>query len=144
MKTVFAKQGKVEKKWYLVDAKGQTLGRLAAKIAVIVRGKHKPIYTPNVDTGDYVIVVNAAQVRLTGKKLTDKIYYRHSNYPGGIKSVTAGQVLQKHPERLIMYAVKGMLPKNRLGRKLLKKVKVFKDQEHTHQAQQPQALEIVT
>ncbi|HLC16725.1 MAG TPA: 50S ribosomal protein L13 [Thermodesulfovibrionia bacterium] len=142
MKTVFAKKNEVEKKWYVVDAKGMILGRLAVRIAVILRGKNKPIFTPNVDAGDYVIVLNAADVRLTGNKLKDKMYYRHSGYPGGIKTINAEQLLQRSPEKVIMLAVKGMLPKNRLGRALLKKLRVFKGATHNHIAQQPEPIDI--
>jgi large subunit ribosomal protein L13 len=142
MKTVFAKKNEVEKKWYVVDAKGMTLGRLAVRIAVILRGKNKPIFTPNVDAGDYVIVLNAADVRLTGNKLKDKMYYRHSGYPGGIKAISAEQLLQRSPEKVIMLAVKGMLPKNRLGRALLKKLRVFKGATHNHIAQKPEPIDI--
>ncbi len=131
-----------ERKWYVTDAKGQVLGRLATRIATILRGKHKPIYTPHVDGGDHVIVINAKQVVLTGKKLTDKVYYRHSGYPGGIKARTAEEILNgAHPERIIEMAVKGMMPKNSLGRSMLKKLKVYAGPDHEHEAQQPQPLE---
>ena len=142
MKTVFAKKNEIEKKWYIIDAKGMTLGRLAARIAVILRGKNKPIFTPNVDTGDYVIVINAEGVRLTGNKLKQKIYYRHSGYPGGIKMITAEHLLNRSPERVIMLAVRGMLPKNRLGRAQLKKLRVFKGTAHPHISQKPEPIEI--
>ncbi|SEN61555.1 50S ribosomal protein L13 [Lihuaxuella thermophila] len=135
--TYMAKPMEVERKWYVVDAKGKTLGRLASEVATILRGKHKPQYTPHVDTGDFVIVINASQVELTGKKLTKKIYYRHSGYPGGLKMTTAGQMRATRPERMIELAVKGMLPKNSLGRQQLKKLKVYAGSEHPHQAQQP-------
>ena len=141
-KTYLAKPEEVEKKWYVVDASGKTLGRLATKIATILMGKHKPIYTPHVDTGDYVIVVNAEKIKLTGKKWDQKKYYRHSGYPGGLKVVTARQLLQKHPEKLIFLAVKRMLPKNKLGRKMLRKLKVYAGPEHPHQAQKPETLEL--
>ena len=131
----------VEKKWYVVDASGKVLGRLANKIAVVLMGKHKPTYTPHVDTGDYVIVVNADKVVLTGKKLDQKKYYRHSGYPGGLKELTARQMFEKHPEKVIYLAVKRMLPKNKLGRKMLKKLKVYAGPEHPHQAQKPEPLE---
>ncbi|MFQ5692400.1 MAG: 50S ribosomal protein L13 [Nitrospinota bacterium] len=130
------------RKWYVVDASGQVLGRLATRIATVLRGKHKPVYTPHVDGGDHVIVINAERVVLTGRKLKDKVYYRHSGYPGGIKSESAGDVLRTHPERLIERAVRGMLPKNRLGRAMLKKLKVYAGAEHKHEAQQPQPLEL--
>ncbi len=141
-KTLMAKPSEIEKKWYVVDATEKTLGRLATKIAMILMGKHKPLYTPHVDTGDYVVVVNAEKVKLTGKKLDQKMYYRHSGYPGGLKMVTARQLLQKHPEKLIYLAVKRMLPKNKLGRRMLKKLKVYAGPEHPHQAQKPQPLEL--
>jgi len=142
MKTVFVKKEDVQRKWYLVDAEGATLGRLAAKIATYLRGKHKPIFTPNVDTGDYVIVVNAEKIKLTGKKLTDKVYYWHSGYRGGLKAATAKELLEKSPERLIKDAVWGMLPKNRLGRQVFKKLKVYKGPEHPHSAQKPEKIKI--
>ncbi len=131
----------VDKKWYVVDASGKVLGRLASKIAVVLMGKHKPTYTPHVDTGDYVIVVNADKVVLTGKKLDQKKYYRHSGYPGGLKELTARQMFEKHPEKVVYLAVKRMLPKNKLGRKMLKKLKVYTGPDHPHQAQKPEPLE---
>lgn len=140
MKTYAAKPQEVERKWYVVDAEGQTLGRLASQVAAILKGKHKPIYTPHVDTGDHVIVINAEKIRLTGKKLHNKRYYRHSGYPGGIKSVTAGELLNRHPERVIKAAVWGMIPHNRLGRKMIKKLRVYAGSEHPHAAQQPETL----
>ncbi|RMG61017.1 MAG: 50S ribosomal protein L13 [Deltaproteobacteria bacterium] len=140
--TYFAKPGEVERKWYVVDAEGKTLGRLASEIARILRGKHKPQFTPHVDTGDFVIVVNAEKVKLTGRKLDRKIYYRHSGYPGGIKSVTARKLLEKFPERVIEYAVWGMLPKNSLGRRQFRKLKVYRGPNHPHEAQKPEKLEI--
>ena len=130
------------RKWYVADAKGQVLGRLATRVATILRGTHKPMYTPHVDGGDHVIVINAEQVVLTGKKRTDKVYYRHSGYPGGIKAKTAEEILSgAHPERIIEMAVKGMMPKNSLGRSMLKKLKVYAGPDHEHEAQQPQPLE---
>ncbi len=141
MKTYSAKIADIERKWYVVDATGCVLGRLASVVATHLRGKHKPIYTPHVDTGDHIIVINADKVTLTGKKLNEKRYYRHSGYMGGLKSMTAKQVLQKRPENLVMHAVRGMLPKNRLGRKILKKLKVYAGSEHPHTAQQPEALQ---
>ena len=141
-KTKMFKKEEIPRKWYVVDASGKTLGRLASRIAIILMGKHKPEYTPHVDTGDYVIVVNADKVVLTGKKLDQKIYYRHSGYPGGLKMISAGQMLQKHPERLIYLAVKRMLPKTALGRKMLKKLKVYASPDHPHSAQKPEPLEI--
>lgn len=130
------------KKWYVVDAEGKTLGRLATQVAVVLRGKNKPGFTPHLDMGDHVIVVNAEKVNLTGRKLEQKTYFRHTGYPGGTKIISAGNLLQKHPERIITFAVKGMLPKNSLGRKLMKKLRVFVGPEHKHQAQKPEPLEI--
>ncbi|MDP1759495.1 MAG: 50S ribosomal protein L13 [Thermodesulfovibrionales bacterium] len=141
MKTRFAKKTDIEYKWYLVDAKDAVLGRLAVKIAVCLRGKNKAIFTPNVDTGDFVVVVNAEKVRTTGKKLDDKIYYHHSGYPGGIKARTLRERLSKEPQKVISDAVWGMLPKNRLGRAMLKKLKVYKGSEHPHAAQKPEILQ---
>ncbi len=141
-KTYSAKPEEIERTWYVVDAEGKTLGRLAAEIAKILRGKHKPIYTPHVDTGDYVIVINADKVRVTGKRLDQKIYYRHSGYIGGLKAVPLRRMLETHPERVIEHAVKGMLPKNRLGRKMYKKLKVYASPDHPHQAQKPQPLDL--
>ncbi len=141
-KTYSAKPEEIERTWYVVDAEGKTLGRLAAEIAKILRGKHKPIYTPHVDTGDYVIVINADKVRVTGKRLDQKIYYRHSGYIGGLKAVSLRRMLETHPERVIEHAVKGMLPKNRLGRKMYKKLKVYASPDHPHQAQKPQPLDL--
>ncbi len=140
MATPMAKKGEVERKWHLVDAQGKTLGRLATRVAVLLRGKNKPIFTPHVDAGDFVIVVNADKVVLTGKKLKDKLYIHHSGYPGGLKSISAEKLMQKKPERLISMAVQGMLPKNKLGRKLIKKLKVYTGANHPHEAQQPEAL----
>jgi large subunit ribosomal protein L13 len=140
MKTQFAKKGSVERKWYVVDAKDAVLGRLATKVATYIRGKNKPVFTPHVDTGDFVIVINADKVRLTGKKLTDKIYYHHSGYIGGLKARTAKELMDKKPEKLIEHAVWGMLPKNRLGRAMIKKLKVYKGSEHPHKAQSPEIL----
>jgi large subunit ribosomal protein L13 len=142
VKTFTAKPHEIERKWFVVDAQGQTLGRLATQVATVLRGKHKPIYTPHVDCGDYVIVVNADKIHVTGQKLDDKIYYRHSNYPGGLKQVTLRRQLQTHPERVIEAAVRGMLPKNRLGRKMFKKLKVYAGPDHPHQAQQPESFDL--
>lgn len=143
MRTTFmAKPNQVERKWVVVDAADQTLGRLATEVATLLRGKHKPEYTPHVDTGDFVIVINASKVHLTGRKAEKKVYYRHSGYPGGIKSVTAGELREKNPERMIELAVKGMLPKNSLGRQQLKKLKVYAGSEHPHEAQKPEKREI--
>lgn len=142
MSTVFAKPGHVRGDWYLVDASGKTLGRLASEIARRLKGKHKPIYTPHVDTGDHIVVVNAEKIHVTGRKLEDKVYYHHSGYIGGIKSIGLGKLLDEHPERAIEFAVKGMLPKNPLGRRMFKKLHVFAGDKHPHAAQQPQPLEI--
>ncbi|RME11745.1 MAG: 50S ribosomal protein L13 [Ardenticatenia bacterium] len=144
MKTISIKPEEVQREWWVVDAEGKTLGRLATQIATILRGKHKPYYTPHVDCGDYVIVINAEKVAVTGNKLDQKIYYRHSGYPGGLKQRTLREQLQRHPELVIEKAVKGMLPKNRLGRKMFKKLKVYAGPEHPHQAQQPKPLELDT
>ncbi len=140
MKTFVTKPAEVERKWYVVDAEGQTLGRLASKVATIIRGKHKPIYSPSVDCGDYVIVVNADKIAVTGRRMDQKKYYRHSGYPGGIKSITLREQLEKYPTRPVEAAVKGMLPKNVLGRQMLKKLKVYAGPAHPHQAQEPEPL----
>ncbi len=142
MKTYMAKKGEVERKWYIIDASGKIVGRLATKIATILRGKHKPEFTPHVDTGDFVIVVNAEKIKFTGKKFENKKYYKHTGYIGGLKETTAKEMLEKKPEEIIIQAVKGMLPKNRMRKKLLKKLRVYKGEEHPHQAQQPEILEI--
>ncbi|RME86277.1 MAG: 50S ribosomal protein L13 [Caldilineae bacterium] len=141
-KTYSAKASEIEREWFVVDAEGKTLGRLATEIARILRGKHKPIYTPHVDCGDYVIVINADKIRVTGKRLDQKIYYRHSGYIGGLKSTSLRTMLERHPERVLELAVKGMLPKNRLGRKMFKKLKVYARPDHPHAAQQPKPLEL--
>lgn len=141
MKTFTAKPKEIERKWYLVDASGCVLGRLASFVATRLRGKHKPLYTPHVDTGDHIIVINADRIALTGKKWDEKLYYRHSGYIGGLKSITAKELLKKRPEDLVMHAVRGMLPKNRLGRKMLKKLKVYAGSEHPHVAQRPEILQ---
>jgi len=140
MKTQFAKKGEVERKWHVVDAEGKILGRLATQIAVRLRGKDKPIFTPHVDTGDFVVVVNAAKVRLTGRKADQKVYMRHSGYPGGLKSESYKERLKRKPEEVLREAVQGMLPKNRLGRALIKKLKVYSGAEHPHGAQKPEPL----
>lgn len=140
-KTYHPKPGEVTHRWYVVDAQGKTLGRLASRLARLLLGKDKPEYTPGVDVGDFVIVVNAEAIDVTGRKLDEKIYYRHSGYPGGLKSLTLRQQLSKFPERVITLAVKGMLPKNRHGRRLLKKLKVYAGPDHPHQGQQPEPLE---
>lgn len=142
MKTVSVRREDAQHDWYVVDAAGRTLGRLASEIARRLRGKHKPAYTPHVDTGDYIVVVNAEQVRVTGLKETDKIYYRHSGYPGGIKATPLAKLRATHPERIVANAVKGMMPRNSLGRAMLKKLKVYAGPSHPHAAQQPQVLDI--
>ncbi|MEM7096881.1 MAG: 50S ribosomal protein L13 [Pseudomonadota bacterium] len=142
MKTVSMRPQDVERSWWVIDAEDKTLGRLSTEIARRLRGKHKPEYTPHVDTGDYIIVVNAEKVRVTGKKETDKIYWRHSGYPGGIKGTSVADMRSTHPERMIEKAVKGMLPKNPLGRAMYRKLKVYAGSDHPHAAQQPQALEL--
>ncbi|MFH1595614.1 MAG: 50S ribosomal protein L13 [Pseudomonadota bacterium] len=140
MKTYTARTGEVRRQWYVVDAQGKVLGRLASRIAMVLRGKTKPTFTPHIDTGDFVVVVNAGQVQLTGRKLDNKFYYRHSGYPGGLKEISARHLLQKKPEEVLRHAVRGMLPKNSLGRHLLTKLKVYAGGEHPHQAQQPVPL----
>ncbi len=142
MKTFSAKPAEVRRDWFVIDATDKTLGRMATEIARRLRGKHKPEYTPHVDTGDYIVVVNAEKVQVTGNKPKDKMYHRHTGYPGGLKSMPFEKMIQSHPERLIELTVKGMLPKNPLGRAMLKKLKVFAGPEHDHSAQQPKALEI--
>jgi large subunit ribosomal protein L13 len=142
MKTFSAKPAEVKRDWYIIDAAGKTLGRLSTELARRLRGKHKAEYTPHVDTGDYLIVINAEKVRVTGNKEQDKIYYKHTGYIGNMKSVSLGKLRQTHPERIIETAVKGMLPKNPLGRAMFKKLKVYAGEIHGHQAQQPKLLEI--
>ena len=142
MKTYMANPDKIERKWYVVDAEGQTLGRMASEIAKVLRGKNKPEYTPHVDTGDYVVVVNAEKVKVSGKKLQQKIYYNHSDYVGGMKETTLAEMMAKKPEKVIELAVKGMLPKGPMGRDMIKKLHVYAGAEHNHAAQQPKALEI--
>jgi large subunit ribosomal protein L13 len=142
MKTYSAKAGEVNQDWFVVDAADKTLGRLASEIAHRLRGKHKPEYTPHVDTGDYIVVINAEKVKVTGAKATDKMYHHHTGYPGGIKSISFEKLIDKAPERVIQGAVKGMLPRNPLGRAMFKKLKVYAGSEHPHAAQQPQALNI--
>jgi len=142
MKTYSAKPGAVNNDWYVVDAQGKVLGRLAAQIATRLRGKHKPEYTPHVDTGDYIVVVNAAKIRVTGNKAEDKKYYRHTGYPGGIREINFAKLQAKYPGRVLQKAVKGMLPKGPLGNAMLKKLKVYAEGAHPHSAQQPKALEI--
>ena len=140
MKTYMANPDKIERKWYVVDAEGQTLGRLAAEIAKVLRGKNKPEFTPHVDTGDYVVVVNAEKVKVTGKKLAQKVYYNHSDYVGGMKETTLAELMAKKPEKVIELAVKGMLPKGPLGRSMIKKLHVYAGAEHAHQSQKPEVL----
>jgi ribosomal protein L13 len=142
MKSFMASPSTVERKWYVVDAEGKTLGRLASEVANVLRGKNKPTYTPHIDTGDYVIVVNAEKIQVTGKKLAQKIYYHHSEYVGGMKEATLREMMQKKPEFVITHAVKGMLPKGPLGRQMLKKLHVYAGPEHNHAAQKPETLDI--
>jgi len=142
VKTYVVKESDISREWYVVDAAGLTLGRLASEIARILRGKHKPIYTPNLDVGDFVIVVNASKIAVTGRKMDQKMYYRHSGYPGGLKQSSLRDMMRRHPTFAVRRAVKGMLPKNTLGRKMLKKLKVYAGPEHPHQAQQPKPLEL--
>ena len=143
MKTFLPSEKDIKRNWWLVDAEGLELGRLASRIALLLQGKRKRIYTPHIDTGDFVVVVNAEKVKLTGRKLDTKIYFHHSGYPGGLKARTARQILESHPERLIQLAVKRMLPKNKLGRKMFKRLKVYRGPEHPHEAQKPQELDIM-
>jgi large subunit ribosomal protein L13 len=142
VRTFTQKTANIERKWYVVDAEGETLGRLASRIAPILKGKHKPTYTPHLDCGDFVIVVNAKKVKVTGQKLDQKRYYRHTGYPGGVRSISLRDQLATHPERVLQAAVRGMLPKNRLGRQMIKKLKVYPGDAHPHQAQQPKELEL--
>jgi large subunit ribosomal protein L13 len=140
MKTFVTKPAEIDRDWYVVDATNQTLGRLASKIATILRGKHKPNYSPAVDCGDYVVVINAEKIAVTGRRMEQKTYYRHSNYPGGLTETTLRDMLIKHPDRPILFAVRGMLPKNSLGRKMIGKLKVYAGPDHPHEAQQPEPL----
>jgi len=141
MRTTYTvKAGEIERKWYVVDCEGQTLGRISSEIAKVLMGKHKPIYTPHLDTGDYVIVINAEKIAVTGKKLDQKLYRRHSGHPGGLKETNLKTMLDKKPEEVIKHSVKGMLPKKALGAKMLKKLKVYKGTEHNHEAQKPEVL----
>ena len=142
MKTYSARKGEVERSWWVVDASDETLGRLASRIAKVLQGKNKPVYTPNIDTGDFVVVINAEKVKVTGRKKSQKSYHSHSGYPGGARSHTLREMLEKHPDRVILQAVKGMLPKNRLARQQLRKLKVYAGAEHPHAAQSPQRLDI--
>lgn len=142
MKTPSAKNTDVDKKWHIVDADGMVVGRLASRVASVLRGKDKPIFTPHVDTGDFVVIINADKVRLTGRKLEQKTYYRHTGYTGGIKKEVAGDIMKKNPEKIILSAVRGMLPKNRLGRRQFRKLKVYSGPDHPHTAQKPEALNL--
>lgn len=142
MPTSMPRESDIQRKWFVVDAEGQVLGRLATRVATVLRGKHKPIFTPHLDVGDHVVVINAEKVQLTGRKLKDKLYRWHTGYIGGLKEVSAETMLRTHPDRVIEWAVEGMLPKNRLGRAMAKKLKVYRGAEHPHEAQQPQPLEV--
>jgi large subunit ribosomal protein L13 len=142
MKTYSAKPTEVEQKWYLIDAKGMNLGRLSTKIAELLMGKHKPTYSPNVITGDVVVVINCAKIKVTGNKLTDKFYYRHSGYPGGLRETSLKEMLEKHPNRVIEHSVAGMLPKNKLKAEMLKNLKVYATEEHKHDAQKPEIIKV--
>jgi len=144
MATISAKKNEIERTWYIVDAKNKVLGKLATEVATILRGKHKPLFTPHVDTGDFVVVINAQKIHLTGSKLDKKMYYRHSGYPGGIKAASAGELLAKNPETIIKHAVRGMLPKNKLGREQFRKLKVYPGKEHPHTSQMPQERTIIS
>ena len=141
MKTIFVKPKDVERKWWLVDAEDQVLGRLASRIVLVLRGKHKPIYSPHMETGDFVVVVNAEKVKITGKKREEKLYYRHSGYPGGLKTEVLGKILVKKPTFPLEHAIKGMLPKGKMGRKIFLNVKIYAGPEHPHEAQKPEKLE---
>jgi len=142
VKTYSAKKSDIQREWFVVDAAGQNLGRLATRIATLLRGKHKPIFTPSMDTGDFVIVVNADKIAVTGRKLDQKMYYRYSGYPGGLTETSLRRMLEAHPTRVVEFAVRGMLPKNRLGRAMLKKLKVYAGATHPHEAQQPKPLDV--
>jgi large subunit ribosomal protein L13 len=137
VRTYTTKPEDIKREWFVIDATGMTLGRLASQIATVLKGKHKPIYSPHLDTGDFVVVVNAHKVRVTGRKLDQKFYYRHSGYPGGLKEISLRDQLNRHPDRVIRFAVRGMLPKNRLGRQMIKKLKIYATPGHPHEAQQP-------
>ena len=142
MKSYIAKPADIERKWYVVDAAGKTLGRLATEVATVLRGKHKPTYTPHMDCGDYVIVINAEKVEVTGKKRKEKVYKRHTGYPGGLRETTFEKLIAKKPEEIVRHAVKGMMPNGKLGRQMYKKLKVYAGPEHNHQAQKPEVLEV--
>jgi large subunit ribosomal protein L13 len=141
MSSFIQKPAEVERKWYVVDAEGKTLGRMASEVAAILRGKNKPTFTPHVDCGDYVIVINAEKVAVTGKKRQEKIYKRHTGYPGGLRELTFEQLMEKHPEEVVKHAIKGMMPTGKLGRQMYKKLKVYAGPEHNHQAQKPEVLD---
>jgi large subunit ribosomal protein L13 len=142
MKTISAKKEDIKRDWYVVDAADQVLGRLASRVASILRGKHKPVFTTHVDTGDFVVVVNADKIRVTGSKLSNEVYYHHTGYPDGLKSKTMGKFLKEKPEEFVRSSIRGMLPKNKLGRAMLKKLKIYRGPEHPHEAQEPKPLEI--
>jgi len=142
VRTYAVKAGEIQRRWYVVDAQGKTLGRLATEVARILRGKHKPTFSPHLDVGDHVIIINADKIQVTGKKLDTKRYYRYSGYLGGLKSIVLREQLEKHPDRVLIHAIRGMLPKNRLGRAMLKKLKVYAGSEHPHAAQKPEPLEL--
>ncbi|HAS18063.1 MAG: 50S ribosomal protein L13 [Nitrospirae bacterium RIFCSPHIGHO2_02_FULL_42_12] len=142
MKTISAKREDIKRDWYVVDAEDQVLGRLASRVASILRGKHKPVFTTHVDTGDFVVVVNADKIRVTGSKLSNEVYYHHTGYPDGLKSKTMGKFLKEKPEEFVRSSIRGMLPKNKLGRAMLKKLKIYRGPEHPHEAQEPKPLEI--
>lgn len=144
VKTYTPKASEIERKWYIVDADGQTLGRLASSIASILRGKHKPTFTPNLDTGDYVVVINAEKIQVTGRKRLEKLYYRHSRYPGGLRSLNFEEMIERHPDRVLRLAVKGMMPSGSLGREMMNKLKIYAGEDHPHGAQQPQPLSFDT
>jgi large subunit ribosomal protein L13 len=143
MKSFVAKPKEIERKWYIIDAEGKTLGRLASQVATVLRGKHKPIYTPHVDTGDFVIVINAEKVKLTGKKMNQKVYRHHTGFPGGLKEITAKHLFEKKPTLPLEHAIKGMMPKNTLGREMYKKLKIYSGPNHEHAAQKPEVLDMV-
>jgi len=144
MKTYSVKESEIKRDWYVIDAEGEVLGRFASKVARMLSGKHKPIYTPHLDTGDHIVVINAEKIVMTGRKLDDKKYYRHTEYPGGLKTITARKLMEKKPEQIILKAVKGMLPKTTLGRKMFSKLKVYAGNSHGHQAQQPSELKLTS
>ena len=141
-RTYTPREADIERRWYLVDAEGRTLGRLATRIAHVLRGKHKPTYTPHLDMGDHIVVINAGKIRVTGNKAEQKVYYRHTGYPGGIRKTSFGQMMEKHPERILRTAVKGMLPNTPLGRRMFRKLRIYAAGEHGHEAQNPEALDL--